>query len=422
MDREDINFELRLIKLVNKRSKAGDSLSDISKLCKLPTAKVLDYLSRSTNLTPKDLEIIFSLKSKGLSLDEISDEFSIDLALLQSFLPDTELTLEKKHSILVMSRKGRPNSSISKFLGIRKEAVENYLSKCDCSSDEDSVGLAGATESKSKAKTQAPASKGIKGNRSGEELPKVIYSFFNSSTLLYRTNMLIGDLYCLRLSSFFFKPLCSLTELPDAKLFITGGGHPFGSSDVHCIDIKRDFSVCTKLSLSTPRRYHVSLNHAGFVYVIGGNNNHYLNLCERYIISQNRWEFLLPLPFACNGLSAVLLESSNSIYTLGGHCSSRLDRIQRLCLESLAWDLIEVKLPYPSFNIACFKLSDDADKFYFVMNRELHSFTPSTSSFQHVRTLVADIESFNGCGYYRRGYLYCLSSIGPAKSLFIGKL
>mmetsp|Transcript_7575 Transcript_7575/g.14164 ORF Transcript_7575/g.14164 Transcript_7575/m.14164 type:complete len:414 (-) Transcript_7575:2577-3818(-) len=408
---EDLDFEKRLTKLVCKRSKAGDSTREIARVCKVTEAKVLDYLARSTQLTTKDLEIILGLKDKGLTLEEISDEFCVDLDVLQAFLPDDELSLEKKHNILLMSRKGRRIESICKILELKQCTVDNYLKNCN---SDDSFELA-----RDRIKLEEGLSVEAKKPSARSEVD-FIYSFFNNTNVLYRTNINIGDLFCLRVCSYKFKPLCSLTALPSCKLFITGGGHPHGSAETHMIDVTRDYSVSYKAAMTSPRRYHASLYHAGHVYLIGGNNNHYLSLCERYTVEANKWETLLPLPYASNGLSVIYFEPCNSIYALGGHCSIRLDKIQRYSLRTQSWDVLETKLPYASFNIACFSVNEEPKQFFFVMNRELYSFNPNKNTIQHHKTLIADIECANGLGVYRRGYLYCLSSIGPAKSLFIG--
>jgi hypothetical protein len=100
-------------------------------------------------------------------------------------------------------------------------------------------------------------------------------------------------------------------------------------------------------------------------------------------------------------MSGVVVESS--LYALGGFNGTDLDLVQKLSLESLAWELMQLRLPQAGRAIACFKLSDT--EVFLVVNKTLCSFT--ALEVRPLRTLTGDICSFYGESYYRSGKLYC---------------
>jgi hypothetical protein len=49
----------------------------------------------------------------------------------------------------------------------------------------------------------------------------------------------------------------------------------------------------------------------------------------------------------------------SSLYALGGHGGSEaLDPVQKLSLDSLTWELMQLRLPHVGHGIPCFKLRD----------------------------------------------------------------
>jgi hypothetical protein len=77
--------------------------------------------------------------------------------------------------------------------------------------------------------------------------------------------------------------------------------------------------------------------------------------------------------------------------------------VQKLSLESLTWELMQLRLPFAGRDIACFKLRDT--EVYLVVNKTLCSFTGL--EVVPLKTLANDIASWYGASYYHRGTLYC---------------
>jgi hypothetical protein len=72
---------------------------------------------------------------------------------------------------------------------------------------------------------------------------------------------------------------------------------------------------------------HAAVYHTPHLYLLGGwNGSRELSECERYVVAENRWEALPPLPTACHSASGVVVESS--LYALGGYDGSDLDLVQ----------------------------------------------------------------------------------------------
>jgi hypothetical protein len=151
--------------------------------------------------------------------------------------------------------------------------------------------------------------------------------------------------------------------------------------------------------------------------VLGGWNRKNLGKCERYVCAENRWEALPALPRACRCTSGVVVESS--LYTLGGYdrCLA-LDLVQKLSLESLTWELMQLRLPFAGSAIPCFKLRDT--EVYLVVNNILCSFTDF--EVRPLKTLDEGIDSWYGASYYRRGTLYCSSTWSAVRRFEIGSL
>jgi hypothetical protein len=109
----------------------------------------------------------------------------------------------------------------------------------------------------------------------------------------------------------------------------------------------------------------------------------------------------------------------NSLYALGGiHGLTSFDLVQKLSLERLTWELMQLRLPYADSGIPCFKLRDT--EVYLVVNKTLCSFTGL--EVRPLKTLTEDIGNWYGASYYRRGTLYCSSDEGAVSSLEIGSL
>jgi hypothetical protein len=167
----------------------------------------------------------------------------------------------------------------------------------------------------------------------------------------------------------------------------------------------------------TARRAHAAVYHAQYLYVLGGyTGSSYLSECERFVCAERRWQALPPLPTACHSMSGVVMEGS--LYALGGRnvSGNSLDLIQKLNLEGLTWEPLQLSLPQAGYCIACFKLSDT--EVYFLLDKTLYSL----QTLSPVKTLPKGTLSGYGPSYYSRGRLYCSSNGGAAKRLEIGSL
>jgi hypothetical protein len=251
-------------------------------------------------------------------------------------------------------------------------------------------------------------------------LPTFIYSYTGHTDQLHRTSLSTGEQSTYRVRSYTFNYGCCWSEVPGGSLLITGGEDEACSprKEVVRIDTRREFGVSQLPSMLTPREWHAAVYHAPHLYVLGGlNDSGHLSECERYVCADNRWQTLPDLPRACGNTSGVVVESS--LYALGGHADGlRLDLVQKLSLESLTWELMQLRLPHVGRGIPCFKLRDT--EVYLVVKKTLCFFT--ALQVHPLKTLTEDIWSWCGASYYHRGTLYCSSDEGAVLSYEIGSL
>jgi hypothetical protein len=140
-----------------------------------------------------------------------------------------------------------------------------------------------------------------------------------------------------------------------------------------------------------------------------------LRECERYSWADSRWEVLPALPVACGALSAVVLD--DSLYTLGGYARGVLDTVQKLGLDSLTWEVMQLKLPQTARYLPCFKTETQV---YLMIKETLYSFTPL-----QVKPIKSLPRGIDWCfsSYYSRGTLYYSSVMGIGiDSLAVGEI
>jgi hypothetical protein len=223
---------------------------------------------------------------------------------------------------------------------------------------------------------------------SPEETKHFFYSCKNN--LLHRVNLLTGEQSEYEVPHYQFKGGCRWSELPGGSLLITGGG----SSDVVRVDVGT-FEVSPQPPMHTARSNHAAVYHSQYVYVLGGVD---LSECERYVCAESRWEVLAALPVGGRAMSAV--ELHNSLYALGGYQGDRrLDTVQKLSLDSLTWQLMQLKLPQADNYFPCFKMDTEV---CLVIKKTLYSFTPL--EVKPIKTLPQYIKCTSS--YYSRGTLY----------------
>jgi hypothetical protein len=250
-----------------------------------------------------------------------------------------------------------------------------------------------------------------------DSLPTFIYSYRYDTGQLHRTSLVNGVQSCHNVPSYRFKPNCCWSEVAGGSLIITGGGDS-AVEEVERIDTRREFAVTQCPPMLTRRRGHAAVYHTPQLYILGGwDGIRVQRECEKYVCAKNRWEALPLLPRALTSTSGVVVE--RSLYALGGIVhGSLLDLVQKLSLESLTWELMQLKLPRGGYNIPCFKVRDTG--VYLVVNKTLCSFT--ALEVRPLKTLNEGILSWFGASYYQSGILYCSNGAGAVQSLEIGSL
>jgi hypothetical protein len=241
---------------------------------------------------------------------------------------------------------------------------------------------------------------------------KFFYVCTSRTNQLQRTNLLTCEQSCHQLHLYRFREECRWSELPGGSLLITGGieGYLSTVSEVVRIDTLREWAVSFLPPMHTARCDHAAVYHSQYLYVLGGYN---LSECERYVCTEKRWEVLSDLPVGGGAMSAVVMD--NSLYAHGGSTyPSDLDTVQKFSLDSLTWELMQLKLPQACNSIPCFKTDTQV---YLMIEETLYSFTPL--QVKPVKTLPIYIECITS--YYSRGTLY-YEDDGTIASLYIGEL
>jgi hypothetical protein len=242
--------------------------------------------------------------------------------------------------------------------------------------------------------------------------PKFFFICSYVTNQLYRTDKLTGVLSCNQIPGYEFKFGCCWSELPGGSLLITGGGE-HGAREVVKIDIQRESAVSSLPPMHTARYNHTAVYHSQYVYALGGEDDRdCLKECERYAFAESRWEMLPNMPLAGGGMSAVVLD--NCLYALGGFHRKLLDTVQKLSLNSLTWELMQLKLPQVAGWFPCFKADTQV---YLLIEKTLCSFTPL--KVKAVKTLPESISC--NASYYLRGTLY-YAWYGEVSTLSVGRL
>jgi hypothetical protein len=174
----------------------------------------------------------------------------------------------------------------------------------------------------------------------------------------------------------------------------------------------------------TSKSYHSAVHHEEYLYVFGGDK--LKRDCEMFSCAEHRWEAIPPTPNAGEQMSGVVVEGS--LYTLGGRTMGKpKDFIQKLCLDSLVWEVMSLQLPFKGACIPCFKLSPNDAQICFVLKETLYCFEPLHSAIYPITNdLTVNYSSgysyFSGCySYCSKGTLYVSSSIGSADTVLVLK-
>jgi hypothetical protein len=346
--------------MIFNKSKLGHSLSQISELTGLTIEEVKETLGQASGLSPKEVGIIFDMTQRGLSLEQINQETSVKVEVLKQFLPEVTV--------------GTHILADSSPLTTTEYSTEPYKPQ--------------PTETLPEPQHSHTST--------------ILYSCQQDTPKLHRVNLLTGEQSCHKVPNYLFNPGCRGSVLPGGSLLITGG---YDSREVVKIDTLRECAVSSQPPMHTPRASHVAMYHSQYLYVLGPKE------CERFVCPMSQWEVLPALPVAGGAMSAVELE--NSLYALGGFYVRLLDTVQKLSLDSLTWELMQLKLPQASYSIPCFKKDDEV---YLVIGETLYSFTPF--EVKQIKPLSESIRCYTS--YYSRGTLYY--EAGGIKSLAVGEL
>mmetsp|Transcript_18880 Transcript_18880/g.34175 ORF Transcript_18880/g.34175 Transcript_18880/m.34175 type:complete len:310 (-) Transcript_18880:520-1449(-) len=292
----------RAAHLVCRRSKEGMSLPEIADLLEIEVDEVIELIALKTGLTHENVRIVLRLHRKGFSFKQISEDYLVSAEQLAEFLSNKSTSSTpayRAHSFDIGSSASREPSSSSTFsFGNSKKSEFTWS--------------LGTTESHAKTSSSfTNADKGI-GN------PKFIYSTKFRTNNLYRLNLSTHALTKHKLAGYLFKDGLAWCEGPEGVIYISGGSDssylpPYPNLD--CIDTMRDFAVTPKPDMLHARYSHRIAYHIGFIYAIGGWNESEMSECERFNLSENRWESVESLPQRCYSFS--MIECDNSFLVLG---------------------------------------------------------------------------------------------------------
>lgn len=194
-------------------------------------------------------------------------------------------------------------------------------------------------------------------------------------------------------------------DFPNGVAWCTGGLSQSSSfstktlSDVKKLEMYKDFTHILKAPMLCARHNHTALYHRSYIYAIGGQNQLSMVLsCERYDICGDRWEFIDTLPYNCLSKTAVILESTQSIYLFGGNFGS----ILCMELETLNWIIHSVKMPRTWSAPNVFKI--DETQVFIVGNGTLYVFDPSLTNILNAGP--TELANVDGIAYLFKGKLY----------------
>jgi hypothetical protein len=369
-------METRKLKMICTKSKLGHSLSQISELTGLTIDQVKQRLGQATYLSPEVLSNIFDMKQRGLSLELISQESDVELVVLKQFLPQVIKKTFETHALA-----DQVQGPYEINIGERAYTLGSP-DHCKIYSRSPSTF---AEETKQPPQTTKTTT------------PTFFYCCKGFSNNLIRVNLLTGKQSYHKVHSYhLFKRFCRWSELPGGSLLITGGNPAV--REVVKIDILREYAVSSQSSMHSGRESHAAVYHSQYLYVLGGYNGRCLSECERYSCAESQWEVLPPLPVAGSFMSAVEVE--NSLYALGGNNDERvLNTVQKLKLDSLTWELMQLKLPHAVRGLPLFKTDTQV---YLEIKKTLYSFTPLQVKL--IKTLPRSIYCYSS--YYSTGTLY----------------
>jgi hypothetical protein len=113
--------------LILVRTKFGDSLSKISQLTELTIDQVKETFGQATGLNAEEMNILFTLKQIGRSLEQISQEVQVALDILNQFLTDPkESVVGLDTQIGSKVEQSKETYKTSRYLGVNERPVLAY--------------------------------------------------------------------------------------------------------------------------------------------------------------------------------------------------------------------------------------------------------------------------------------------------------
>jgi hypothetical protein len=400
-------MDARTLKLICTCSKAGDSLSQISEQTGLTIDEVKETLRQATGLSPEALSFIFHMKETRLNLEQISQDFGVELEVLKQFLPEV-IKETAEPQIDALANQGKGPYEISLGVSERPVIAHTLSSPDDCKT----YSRLPPTLTEETKRPHKPQPTKSLPNPQPSVIPTFFYHCKSYTNILLKTRLLTGEQFSHRVPGYEFKDSCRWDELHGGSLLLTGGGFT-ALREVVRIDTLREWAVSSQPPMPTARHGHASVYHSQYLYVLGGYSDRHLSECERFVCADSRWEVLPALPVACCAMSAVVINSS--LYAIGGYLHpTNLDTVQKLSLDSLTWELMQLKLPQAASDFPCFKIDTQV---YLVIKITLYSFTPlevkPIKPAPHVRLCHTS--------YYSQSTLYYSNHAG-INSLHVGEL
>jgi DNA-binding CsgD family transcriptional regulator len=120
LDQDDLELLLRL-------SKAGKSFEQICETLEVEAETVVAALAQKFDITPKQMRRVFTLRKQGDSLEEISELCSVAVASLLEVFPESSLPADLRNQILTLARQGLSSEEICHSTGIAEAEVITVL-------------------------------------------------------------------------------------------------------------------------------------------------------------------------------------------------------------------------------------------------------------------------------------------------------
>jgi hypothetical protein len=214
-------------------------------------------------------------------------------------------------------------------------------------------------------------------------------------------------------TDFKFKVKSVWCQLHDGHLLFTGGDLP---SSKEVWDITEEFKCVRKMDMISPRSEHGLAVHEGLVYAISGQQtgDQQTPYCEVYNPNKNEWTALSPIPNPTAQFTPVVLETSKTLFVIGGTETTHLVQIYRI--EDDIWSVVTIKHPVTLVGkMPCFKPQGIESTFFmFIQGLHLYKFDPETAAIRMEEIIEKEVECECGPCVLVGDTLYCASTKAQA--------